>query len=386
MTEPPRADRSRVEALLLRYVGIPSVNPALDGGAGEGPLGRALEHDLEALGLAVTRQPVYAPDRDNIIARLPGAVGSRELLFEAHLDTVGFSGKAEANPTVAGGDIHGRGACDTKGSLVAMVEAMRLLTLMPANGRCSVTIAGTIDEEVAGTGAERLVAATPIHHLAIVGEPTSLELAVAHKGVLRFEIVAQGSPAHSSKPHLGVNAIEAMASVISVIRDVYAPSLGKVVHPLVGSPTISISTIRGGTGENVVPGECVVSVDRRVVPGETHSAILDDIDDVLATILVPGATIQRREPHLATAPLDTSPDHELVAALQRARATVIGDPGRPVGMTFGTDGSIYGPAGIPCVVFGPGSIDQAHSDDEWVGIEETALAAEILVSAATNLV
>lgn len=381
-----RANRVRIEALLLRYVGIHSVNPAIDNGPGEGALGRALEEDLRSLDLNVIRQAVHPPDRDNVIARLSGAPGSPELLFEAHLDTVGLSGKAEAHPVVSGNLVHGRGACDTKGSLVAMVEAMRLLAMIPAGQRCSVTLAGTIDEEVAGTGAERLVGTEADYHLAIVGEPTGLELAVAHKGVLRFEIVTHGSPAHSSKPHLGVNAIEAMATVVAAIRDEYAPSLAEIVHPLVGSPTISQSTIRGGTGENVVPAECVLSVDRRVVPGETHRTVLEDIDRVLTAINIPGARIQRREPRLATAALDTPTDHLLVSAMQKARAAVLGNPGQPVGMAYGTDGSFFGPAGIPCVVFGPGSIDQAHSDDEWVGIEETARAAEILARTSMNLV
>jgi len=262
---------------------------------------------------------------------------------------------------------------------------MALLSMIPAGQRCSVTLAGTIDEEVAGTGAQRLVGPTPDYHLAVVGEPTSLELAVAHKGVLRFEIVAHGSPAHSSKPHLGVNAIEAMATVVAAIRDEYAPSLAEIVHPLVGAPTVSQSTIRRGTGEKVVPAECVLSVDRRVVPGESHRAVLEGIDRVLGAITIPGARIQRREPRLATAALDTPPDHLLVRAMQKARAAVVGSPGQPVGMAYGTDGSFFGPAGIPCVVFGPGSIDQAHSDDEWVGIEKTARAAEILARTATNL-
>ena len=378
------ANRVRVVDRLVRYVGTHSVNPALDDGAGEAVLAASIAADLQALGLDPIREAVHPGGRDNVVALLEGSAGAPVVMFHAHLDTVGLSGVATTEALVSDGSVFGRGACDTKGSLVAMVEAIALLAAHDSP-RASVLFVGGIDEEVGGTGATALVAAHPEIDLAVVGEPTGLEIATAHKGVLRFEIATSGVPAHSSKPHLGVNAIHAMAKVLDALEEEYIPALGTTRHPLVGAGTLNVSTIEGGSGHNVVPASAVITVDRRVVPGEDHERLLADFDMLLDRVRASGHSIERREPFLATAALDTPSSDPIVQALGQSRQAVLGDFGSPIGVTFGTDASFFAPAGIGCVVFGPGSIEQAHADEEWVGIEETALAAEILAQTALNL-
>ena len=378
-------DRSAVERMLVRYVGIHSVNPAIDGGPGESLFATAVHDDLVDMGFSVIRDPITAGGRDNIVARLDGHPDGPVVMYHAHLDTVGFSGKAFAEPTVADGMVYGRGSCDTKGSVVAMVQALGLLQQVPADQRATVVFVGGIDEEVGGTGARSLTDRFPDIEMAVIGEPTSLELTTAHKGVLRFEIATIGSPAHSSRPALGKNAINAMTAVLDALDNEYRPGLDDVTHALVGHPTINVSTIAGGSSLNVVPAECVIALDRRVVPGEDHDALLAEFDELLAGVDARGCTIERRPAFLATAPLDTPVDHPVVAALQASKAALTGDGGQPVGVTFGSDASWFSPAGVDCVVFGPGSIDQAHSDLEWVPIEEVALAGEILAQTALEL-
>lgn len=377
-------DRLRVEDRLVRYVNAHSVNPALDGGPGEVPLANLVEADLHALGLHPVREIVHAGGRDNVVVLIEGSVSAPVVMFHAHLDTVGLSGTATTEALVADGSVFGRGACDTKGSLVAMVEAVALLAADDSR-RASVLLVAGIDEEVGGTGAKALVAAHPEIDMAVVGEPTGLEMVTAHKGVLRFEITTSGASAHSSKPHLGVNAIHAMARVLDAIEEEYIPALGEVHHPLVGSGTFNVSTISGGSGHNVVPASAVITVDRRVVPGEDPEQLLAEFDMLLDRVRASGHRIERHEPFLVTAALDTPADHPVVQALGSAREAVLGEFGSPVGVTFGTDASFFSPAGVGCVIFGPGNIDQAHADEEWVGIEETALAAEILAQAAVDL-
>lgn len=377
-------DRRRVEDRLVRYVGTHSVNPALDGGAGEAPLADLVAADLRAIGLEPKREVVHTGGRDNVLASLPGSPGAPLVMLHAHMDTVAFSGKATADPIVADGNVYGRGSCDTKGSLVAMVEALHVLRSTDAP-RASVLFVAGIDEEVGGTGSEKLADLHPEIDYAIVGEPTSLEMATAHKGVLRFEIATSGVPAHSSKPHLGVNAIHAMSRVLDAIERDYIPRLGAHAHPLVGAGTMNVSTIVGGSGHNVVPASAVIAVDRRVIPGEEPEALLAEFDELLDGVRAAGHIVERRPPFLVTAPLDTPFDHPVVQALGAARRDLVGTFGDPIGVTFGTDASFFGPAGIGCVIFGPGSIDQAHADEEWVGVEETALAAEIIAQTVLNL-
>ena len=379
------ADRNRIRSLLEQFVSIHSVNPALDGGPGETELATALFDYLEAAGMNPTRQPVHPGGRDNILVSLKGADAKPLVMWQAHLDTVTPSGKAWPKAVVEGTRVHGRGACDTKGSLVAMVEALHMVWDLDPMQRPSILFVGGIDEEVAGTGAIALCEARSDIDMAIVGEPTGLELATAHKGVLRFEIETVGSPAHSSKPHLGVNAIHHMSRVLDALENRYIPTLAEINHPLVGNPTINTSLIRGGTALNIVPAQCVISMDRRVNPGEDSKEILADIENLLATLAESGIETRLRPNSLDMKPLDTPVDHPLVKVLQTARQSILGTPGEPIGVPYGTDGAWFAPAGIPSVIFGPGSIDQAHSDEEWVEIEDTALAAEIIAETAVLL-
>lgn len=383
--------RREAERLLVRYVDIHSVNPAIDGGPGEAALASALVEDLAGIGLAPERVPVGPAGRDNIVARLEGAPGAPAVMYQAHLDTVGLSGNARAEAVVGDGMVHGRGSCDTKGSLAAIVMALRLLADVPASDRATVVAVGGIDEEVSCQGASSLAKWLGDEdrfadmRMAVIGEPTDLRVVSAHKGVVRFEIATVGSPAHSSVPHLGRNAIDAMAGVLDALADDYAARLTEITHPLVGSPTVSVSTISGGTALNVVPAECAISIDRRIVPGESPEEVLAGLDRVLDSVDTRGCVLERRAPFLVTEAVDTDAGHPLVGALGRARQAILGDFGTPAGVTFGSDASIFAPAGIDCVVFGPGSIDQAHADEEWVSVEETARAGEILAQTALNL-
>ena len=127
----------------------------------------------------------------------------------------------------------------------------------------------------------------------------------------------------------------------------------------------------------------MIGLDRRVIPGEDPNDLLAEFDQLLGRL--DGVHVERRDPFLITAALDTPAGSPVVQALMRGREEVIGEPADPIGVTYGTDASCFGPAGISCVIFGPGSIDQAHSDEEWVGIEETAQAAEVLAQTALDL-
>lgn len=375
------ADRNSVEKLLVEFVGIPSVNPGLDGGSGEALLGDAVAAQLTAIGLQPARQAIH-DGRANVVARLEGARGTPVVAFEAHMDTVVLSGDAQARAVRRGTRIHGRGACDTKGAIVAMLEALRLL-----RGRQHATIvfAATIDEEYGCLGVKRLVRDDHGIELAVVGEPTQLRTAIAHKGVLRFRIRTEGMPAHGSRPELGANAIYGMGPVLDLLQTDVIPELGRITHPLLGSPSLAVTTIRGGAAENIIPDRCSIGIDRRVNPGEDIEAWLSELDQALGGIRTAGIEIVREEPWYRIAPLDTAPDHPLPRAMQQARHDILGLDDDPIGVTYGSDASVLVEAGVPTIVFGPGSIEQAHGDDEWVEIEDVARAAETLTELAVRL-
>ena len=366
----------------MEAVDISSINSRL-GGPSETELGDWVEAQLAALGLAAIRQPV--PGRStNVIARLEGN-GQQVLAFEAHMDTVAASGQAQTRAVLQEGRIHGRGACDTKGSLVAMLEALRLLQAVPASARCTVVLAATVDEEVGADGVQQLIKDGPRLDLAVVGEPTGLANGIAHKGLLRFTIRALGSPAHASKPHLGVNAIYGIAAVLETLQRDVIPGLSHTEHPLLGIPTLAVTTIRGGVAENVIPAEATIGIDRRLNPGEDAVGALEGLDAALASQWPDGIKVVRDEPWFMLPPLETAADHPLVQAMTEARRRVLGTEDGVVGLPYGSDGSWLSSSGVPTIVFGPGSIDSAHSDDESVEVAEVVRAAEILAELACIL-
>jgi len=381
---------------LCDLVAIPSVNPM--GRDVSGP--EFLEHRMtehlaalfERMGLRYERHTVE-PRRDNIIARLDGAVpveqGGELLLFEAHQDTVPVDGMTidPWKPVVRDRRIYGRGACDIKGGMSAMLAAISRLADEPPDARPTIVMACTVNEEHGYSGAvalanlwqqggSSLLSRTP--DAAIVAEPTDLNVVVAHKGAVRWRCRTRGRAAHSSKPETGDNAVYKMSRVLAALEayqhDV-APNIEP--HPLCGGATLSVGTIRGGLSVNTVPDECTIEIDRRLLPGEDNQAAYRHVVDHIASWPGIDFAVEHDSPFMDGATLSDGPNHALAKRLCEV-AQVCGFPSKPIGVPYGTDASKISAAGVPAVVFGPGSIDQAHTVDEWLPLDELSLASEIL--------
>jgi acetylornithine deacetylase ArgE len=380
------ARQAELVKLLADLISIESVNPSLRGGQrGESALAEYVADYLARLGLAVEYQPVLT-GRVNVLGRLPGNRRS-SLILEAHMDTVTLEPMTGAlNPKIREGRLYGRGACDTKGSLAAMLYALKLLKDHAAGDHASVLLAATVDEEVAFRGVLALVESKPRANAAVVGEPTSLVPVIAHKGVVRWRIRTHGRAAHTSRPHDGNNAIYQMVEVIRALREEIESRLAEQAHPFAGAPSMCVSVIHGGLQINIVPPECVIEIDRRTVPGETHEQVLTAVDQVLDEIRrrEPTFVIEREAPMLADWPLYTEPDSAIAQAAVNACRSICGSA--ELGAApYGTDASKLSVLGhIPSLVLGPGDIAQAHTDDEWVSIAEVVQAAEIYAQIAID--
>ncbi len=371
--------------LLCDLVAIPSVNPEHHRERSEAPYGEArmadyVEGYFRSSGVRIERQQAL-PDRYNVLVHVPGADPSaKAILLEAHMDTVGPEGmSAPFQPRVEGTRVYGRGACDTKGSLAAMMFVVRELLQGHARLPRPCVLAATVDEEFGMGGAHRLVQSGMAFAGAIVGEPTALRIIPAHDGQMYLKITVHGKAAHTSMPQNGVNAIYLMHEVIDVLRRRAASEYPKRAHPLCGSPKLTISMIQGGISEHIVPDCCEIAIDFRVIPGETCHGTLHEVKDWLAVDLDSDTlrTVQIAEPHKAEPPMETPVDHPLVQGMRQAAMSVLGDA-QVEGVPYNTDASHYGAAGIPCVVFGPGGIGQAHSAAEYVEVGQLAAAVEIL--------
>lgn len=358
----------RVLDTLAALVRINSINPAYDHGVPEAAVADWIERFFAPYGLETVRREVL-PGRPNLIVKIPGR-SSRRLILEAHMDTASINGMTipPFDPVIREGLLYGRGSCDTKGGLAGMIEAVARTVESGVAPPCEVWLAAVIDEEYAFQGVLGLCQGLTAQG-AIVAEPTELRNVVATKGVLRWKIHTRGRAAHSSKPHLGHNAIEDMMRVIErVNRD--SASLAGTVHPLLGPGTTNVGVIRGGVQVNFVPDHCEIEIDRRLLPGESaegllnhYQALVEDLGEV------------ERPPMLADEALETAAESP-VAATASAALAAMGLPAEPCGVPYGSDGSKLHRIGVPTIVFGPGSIDQAHAAVEWVECSQVIQAAE----------
>jgi acetylornithine deacetylase len=378
-----------VTGLLSDLVAIPSVNPMGRGLVGEEFLETRLTAYLEGwfreLGVVCRRQPV-ASGRDNLLAWYEAPAPRRTILFDVHQDTVPTDGMTVRpfEPSIAGNRLYGRGACDVKGSMAAMLAAFaRLVREQPA-GSASVVLACTVDEEYTHTGSSALAGTLHGAELAIVAEPTMLNLVHCHKGALRWKIRTRGLACHSSVPHLGVNAIYRMAHVVKALESFAAALWRSEPDPILGPPSLSVGRIEGGQSVNVVPDRCEIDVDRRLIPGEDAARCIEEVRRLLADR--PGGLegVDFCEPWVNMPPLAPraarwlDPLQDAVAAATGRRPDVMGVP-------FGTDAGPLSAVGLPCVVFGPGDIAQAHTRDEWIDLDQVRMAADAYFRIATQL-
>jgi acetylornithine deacetylase len=370
-------DVEQVDALLERLVAIESINPALDAsGSGEAGIEALIERFCRDRSLEFEAHDVL-PGRRNALVTVKGRDPSKHILFVAHMDTVPVTGWGEKalTPSRHGGRLIGRGSADTKASLAAMLVAID--SVKDASPSATIVVAGSVDEEFLKAGALRLAQRRPQFTAAVIGEPTRLELVVAHKGSVRWTIETRGKAAHTSQPHLGANAICAMATIIQGLR-AHARELERRSHPLVGPPTLTVSLIKGGSDLCTVPERCEISVDGRLVPGESPAAAKQEIDELIASLAKSEADIEVvcSRPIFEDPPVGSAAGGHLVDVARQACRRHAGT-GEPKGVPFGSDASRLAAAGIRCIVVGPGSIDQAHTVGEFVDLDQIGPAVAI---------
>jgi succinyl-diaminopimelate desuccinylase len=370
----PEPDVARLTDLLDRLVGIDTQNPP----GREVEAASLLASELEAIGFATEVRPV-ADGRANVVGRIDNGDGPC-FAFNSHMDTVPVGGGWTSDPfrlTERDGKLFGRGACDAKGPIVAMAEAGRLLASERNLWRGTLIMMFVADEEINGGGSRALAKQQPTPDLIVIGEPTNNAVFAAHKGCLRPLIRAKGKAAHSGRPELGVNAILA-ASRLTSIFDERDRELRALSHPLVGHASLSVTRIAGGIGDNVIPESCEMVLDRRLLPGESLDAAMDELQAMLDRakrehgVDAEIATIRTKAGSTET-PID-DPLVRKAVAISRAHGVTFPQPG---GLTGGCDLVHFHDVGAVGIVLGPGSLDVAHQPDEYVPKDDLARAAFI---------
>ncbi len=361
---------NEVLVTLSDLVSINSINPAYEDGRSEEEVARYVEQFFEKRRIETFRQEVM-PGRSNVIARRQGRNARRRVIFEAHMDTASITGMTipPFEPNVLDGRLYGRGACDTKAGLAAMMHAVASIEEPP----CEVWLVAAVDEEYMFRGVLALCEGLEAD-AAIVAEPTELRAIIASKGVLRWKVRTKGKAAHSSKPHLGVNAISHMAQIVTAL-DQEARHLEQNSHPLLGHATLNVGVIHGGVQVNFVPDWCEIEIDRRLLPGESAEAVRAHHQTILDGIRkqYPAMNVQSDPPTIADPALETNADAQVAQVAQRV-LTEMGLNSELAGVPYGSDASKLARHGVPSIIFGPGSIDRAHAAVEYVECDQVVLA------------
>jgi acetylornithine deacetylase len=364
-------------ALTRELVRIDSRNPALAAdGPGERAAALALRSALESWGLHVDIHEA-APGRPNIVARA-GRAGGRSLMLNGHLDVVGVEGMTHPpfGALERNGKLYGRGSADMKGGLAAMCAAAARAAARGIAGE--VIVAAVVDEEHTSIGTRELMRRGVRADAAIVGEPTRLSIMPAHKGFAWIEVEVRGRAAHGSRHELGIDAILEAAAILGELDHLEREVLPTRRHPLLGRPSLHVSTIEGGTGWSTYPDRCVIRVERRTLPRERADEPLEEVRGAIARARVRRASLEAEARLvLVQAPSDVAPDAPIVRALSDA-LDLRGERVIVDGMSAWTDAALLNEAGIPAICFGPGDISLAHAAEEWIDIDEIERATSVL--------
>jgi acetylornithine deacetylase len=349
-----------LQELVCELVSIESVNPDLvASGSGEKNIADFVALWLKKAGLSVQIvEPM--PGRKSVIGVLAGAGGGSSLMLNAHMDTVGAGGMAEAfKPVVKDGRVYGRGAYDMKGSLAAIMIVAREARELGLKGDLIVT--AVADEEVASIGTSSVLQRREAD-AAIVTEPTELRLCLAHKGFVWIEVETVGVAAHGSRPDLGVDAVARMGRILSGVVELDNRLRAGRGHPLLGTGSIHASQIEGGQEWSTYPARCVVKLERRTIPGE-------DGRTASASLV------------LERAPSQLGPDSFVTTAVERAATEGLGRKPEVIGVAYWMDMALLNAAHIPTVAFGPAG-EGAHADVEWVDLASLETCVRVYLRAA----
>lgn len=381
----PHVDIDEVVELTAALVAVDTANPP----GHERPIAEVVRAALDPWHPAWTEvEP--APGRLSLVAALPHphGPGSRPtLIINGHLDVVPVAAEAWSHdpfdPDVEEGRLYGRGTADMKGGIAAAICALSVLERSGRVPSCDVVFHLVADEERGGRfGTRALLEAGLIRGDAcLVPEPTDLELCVAERGLLQGTLTVKGRPGHGSRPREAVSAIEHAARLVLAL---HAADFGDPDHPLLGRPTANVGTIRGGDAYNTVAESCVIGLDRRVLPGATERSAVSGVRAKVEAAGVDGLRYAFDVDTFGEAS-EMPADDPWVKQVGAAVAQSTGRQPGVIGMSFTTDARFMrNQAGIPTVVCGPGAVEQAHANDEWVAVDRladaTAAYAELLAA------
>ena len=363
---------------------IPSPNPP----GLEAEVSDFLASKMKAIGFKVQSHEV-SPGRPNVVGHMTFGSGGKRLMFNGHLDVVppGDRSLWDGDPysgILKEGRVYGRGTSDMKGGIASIMVAAKALADSSSDLQGDLIFSGVVDEESNGSGSKRIAEDGYKADMVVIGEPTDKKICIAHKGNMWLEITTQGIAEHSSQVRVGksANAVYRMTKIVSLIEEML-PDLQEIQDDLVGNPTITVGLIEGGTKPNIVPDACRIVVDRRLLPAEDPKRVLEDLKARILAAIMPEFDAAFKI-LIAREGAQISIDEEIVKIASKSIKEALKISPEIGGLGATTDMSFFVRAGIPTIIYGPGSIKQAHVANEFIDVHELTSAAKVYATIAAN--
>lgn len=374
-------DKQELTDFLQKTVQIPS---HIELESQEKEIGLFIAGKLRAEGIETELQIVEG-ERANVIATIHGEGGGRSVTFNGHMDSIPpidmenpYSGE------IVGDNLYGRGACDMKGGIIAMVYAMIAIKRAGLVPKGDIVLSAVIGEEYGSDGSTYYAKHAKLTDYGICGEPTDMRIGSAQKGLHWFEFDIPGRRTHSSVSSTGINALKRLNGLMTCINEDMEPKLKERTHPLLGSSLVNLGKAWGGEQPNVVPGDAHLQVERRYIPGETLESVKAEIDEAIKKcnegydkeykITYESMPYSLK---VSKTPMDIPENHPIVQGMKKAGREVQEEELEIFGVPFWGDAGVLYDAGCDCILFGPGSIKDAHSKCEKVSLNNVYQAAKI---------
>jgi succinyl-diaminopimelate desuccinylase len=385
---PGRAHAQVIAESLAALVRTASVNP----GMSEARMVDEIECQLASIPCELTRVE-FAPGRPSLAAVLRGAGAGPSLVLNGHTDTVAIDDYARwsvepFDGVVLDGSLWGRGAVDMKGGLAAQIACLRALAAVRDRMAGTVVAHFAAGEECGEPGTLSLLQAGFTGDYGIVTEPTGLSIATAQRGIGWFRICIEGRSTHAATPAAGLSPVPGLEQVLRRVREYNDMLASRTPHPILGNGICTVTMVAAGAEHNAVPDSCEVTLDRRMVPGETHQSVTHELREVIDEVGAdhPGLVLELVDLHLPFEPSETSADTPFVALVADAVEHVTGEPARMYGTPYGSDvRNLVNDAGMEAITLGAGDVRLAHGPDERIELRELEQSVDILLSIVGRL-
>ncbi|MGI6071115.1 MAG: M20 family metallopeptidase [Blautia sp.] len=374
-------DRQELTAFLQRAVQIPSHIETKDE---EKEIALFLAERLKREGIETDLQ-IVEKERPNVIAVIHGTGEGKSVTFNGHMDSIPpFDMEDPYSGKIVGDDLYGRGSCDMKAGIIAMAYAMIAIKRSGLIPKGDIVLSAVVGEEYGSCGAKHYVKNNKLTDYGICGEPTDMKIGSAQKGLHWFEFHIPGKTIHSSVSSKGINAIKRLNELMNDITQDLEPKLAARTHPLLGSSLVNLGKVWGGEQPNIVPGEAFLQIERRYIPGETRASVEAELDEIVekcnAGYDAEYAITYESMPYslnTSKTPMDIPAGHPIVQGMKEAGRTALGQDLDIIGVPYWGDAGVLYDAGVDCILFGPGSVNDGHSKTEKVNLTNVYNAAKV---------